>query len=201
MFQLMLELHALRASVKYNADQPRAPAGQPNGGQWVGGGGEAAGSTRDADMLLAGNLEKLDPNINIGQFVSDNCKGSVRREIPGQFYGMTIGEMLSLRRAGDRAADTCYKLLDRGEIQKMTNNKILKPGLTGLIEFLKFLDKQRIKYDLEYDLSDAISVCFMVVGAKFEVDFFETHVTYNFYIGNEEVHRDENQFMSILAER
>jgi hypothetical protein len=61
MFQLMLELHALRASVKYNADQPRAPAGQPDGGRWVGGRGEAAGSTREADMLLAGNLENLIP--------------------------------------------------------------------------------------------------------------------------------------------
>jgi hypothetical protein len=57
----MLELHALRASVKYNADQPRAPAGQPDGGRWVGGRGEAAGSTREADMLLAGNLENLIP--------------------------------------------------------------------------------------------------------------------------------------------
>ncbi len=120
MFQLILELHALRASVKYNADQPRTPAGQPNGGQWVGegGGGEAAGSTREADMLLAGNLEKLDPSINIGQFVSDNCEGRIRRVLPGQFYDMTIGEMLALRKAGDRAAKICYKLLDRGEYRK-----------------------------------------------------------------------------------
>jgi hypothetical protein len=119
MFQLMLELHALRASLKYNADQPRAPAGQPDGGRWVGV-GEAgnAGSDHDGKVVLAGNLEKLDPSINIGQFISDNCQGKIRREMPGQFYGMTIGEMLGLRRAGDRAADTCYKLLDRGKFRK-----------------------------------------------------------------------------------
>jgi hypothetical protein len=83
----------------------------------------------------------------------------------------------------------------------MTNTKILNPGITGLVEFLQFLDVQRITYDLKHDLSDAISVWFMVVGAKFEVDFFETHVTYNFYIGDEGVHRDEKQFMHMLAER
>jgi hypothetical protein len=119
MFQLMLELHALRASVKYSADQPRAPAGQPDGGRWVGVGVAGnAGSDHDGKVVLAGNLEKLDPSINVGQFVSDNCEGRIRRILPGQFYDMTIGEMLALRKNGDRAANICYKLLDRGEYRK-----------------------------------------------------------------------------------
>jgi hypothetical protein len=101
---------------KYSDSQPRVPAGQPGGGQWVGGDGGEGGP--GSKILLAGNLEKLDPDINIGQFISENCQGKIHREMPGQFYGMTIGEMLELRNSGDRAADTCYKLLDRGRFRK-----------------------------------------------------------------------------------
>jgi hypothetical protein len=82
----------------------------------------------------------------------------------------------------------------------MNSKGVLKPGLSGLIAFLDFLDRQGIDYDLKRDLSDAVSVWFMTVGVKFEVDFFEDHVTYNFYSGNEEVFRDEKQFVQLISE-
>jgi hypothetical protein len=82
----------------------------------------------------------------------------------------------------------------------MKENQLLKPGFSGLIGFLDFLQRQGIEFDLKRDLSDAISVWFIVVGIKFEVDFFETHVTYNFYRGSEEVFRDETYFLSLLRE-
>ncbi len=82
----------------------------------------------------------------------------------------------------------------------MSANRILKPGLSGLIGFLGFLQRQGVDFDLKYDLSDAISVWFMTVGIKFEVDFYEHHVTYNFYRGNEEVNRDEVQFIQLFSE-
>jgi hypothetical protein len=43
--------------VKYNADQPRVPAGQPDGGQWTDDGG---GSHRDGLMRLAGEIPTND---------------------------------------------------------------------------------------------------------------------------------------------
>jgi hypothetical protein len=82
----------------------------------------------------------------------------------------------------------------------MMDNKLFKPGLSGLISFLDFLNRQDIEFDLKRDLSDAISVWFIVVGIKFEVDFFETHVTFNFYRGSEEVFRDEKYFLELLRE-
>jgi hypothetical protein len=113
MFSLMLRREALLLRLKYNPDQPRVPAGQPGGGRWAGEGGDSS-----AAFQLAGALEKIDPDTNIGQFIAQNCKGSVHREMPGQFYDMTIGEMLALRKNGDHAARTCYKLLERGEYRK-----------------------------------------------------------------------------------
>jgi hypothetical protein len=83
----------------------------------------------------------------------------------------------------------------------MSDSKILQPGLKGLIHFIDFLDKNKISYDLKRDLSSAISVWFLVVGAKFEVDFFEDRVRYNYYIGNEEVFDDEQHFLQMLTER
>jgi hypothetical protein len=116
MFSLMLRREALRLRLKYDPAQPRIPAGQPGGGQWAGaGGGAASGET---EFRLAGSLEKIDPDTNIGQFIAKNCQAKIHREMPGQFYDMTIGEMLALRNTGDRAADTCYKLLDRGRFRK-----------------------------------------------------------------------------------
>jgi hypothetical protein len=114
MFSLMLRREALLLRLKYDPAQPRIPAGQPGGGRWAG----ESGAGGNAEVLVAGSLEKTDPDTNISQFISQHCKGGIHREMPGQFYQMTIGEMLALRNSGDRAADTCYKLLDRGRFRK-----------------------------------------------------------------------------------
>jgi hypothetical protein len=113
MFSLLLQREALLLRLKYSPEQPRIPAGEPGGGRWAGENGDAS-----AVFQPAGALEKIDPDTNIGQFIAQNCKGSVHREMPGQFYDMSIGEMLALRNSGDRAADTCYKLLDRRRFRK-----------------------------------------------------------------------------------
>lgn len=41
---LKLKRERLRLILRYDENQPRAPAGSPNGGQWVGSGGDAGGS-------------------------------------------------------------------------------------------------------------------------------------------------------------
>jgi hypothetical protein len=80
----------------------------------------------------------------------------------------------------------------------MTNNKILNPGFDGLIEFVSFLKYQGVHYEIKHSMSEAISVWFAIVGTRVEVDFFNDRVTYNFYIGNEEVFTDEAQFMKLF---
>jgi hypothetical protein len=82
----------------------------------------------------------------------------------------------------------------------MTEQKILQPGFVGLINFVSFLKYHGVHFDLKYSLSDAISVWFVIVGKRFEVDFFENDVSFNFYIGNEEVFTDEKQFMRLFLE-
>ncbi len=81
MFSLMLARAALLER-RYDPAQPRAPAGQPNGGQWVGegGGADIGGGGDQAQVLLAGELEKLDPKTSISQFIADNCVGKIHRE-------------------------------------------------------------------------------------------------------------------------
>jgi hypothetical protein len=82
----------------------------------------------------------------------------------------------------------------------MTHKKILNPGFDGLIQFVSFLKHQGVYYELKHSLSDAISVWFVIVGSRFEVDFFNNYVTYNFYKGNEEVFTDDTQFLQLFEE-
>jgi hypothetical protein len=114
MFQLMLELHALRASLKYNADQPRAPAGQPDGGRWVGG----RTNSSEADVLLAGGIDNADKGLSVQKYVSSNCKAVIYEVLPGEFLGMTIFEVEAMANAGSAKARTCLKLLKQDRFRK-----------------------------------------------------------------------------------
>lgn len=70
---LALSFSAREASLKYNPNQPRVPAGHPDGGQWTdGGNGEASGSSGLGDWfstwlgggLAAGLDQDLDLDVN-----------------------------------------------------------------------------------------------------------------------------------------
>ncbi len=50
---LKLKRERLRLALRYDESQPRAPAGSPNGGQWVGTGGGAGGRTPGVSAPLA----------------------------------------------------------------------------------------------------------------------------------------------------
>ena len=76
---------------RYNPNweaQPRAPAGDPDGGQWTDGGGRR--ETRDgrsrpnADggaggVLLAGGFTEQQRDMSVQSFVSAHCKASLQR--------------------------------------------------------------------------------------------------------------------------
>lgn len=131
-FQLDLALIRRKRSLarKSRADQPRVPAGQPEGGRWTSESGEGVGVSRNRDagpaeassrnvrVILAGGIKPEDYGLSVEQFASRYCIGSVQGEIPGQFRQSTVGEMLVAKKAGVPGADKCYKLLDQDRFRK-----------------------------------------------------------------------------------
>lgn len=106
-----LELRSLRIALalkRFNPSQPRAPAGSPNGGQWVGGDGASAhpsekprsGSENSSGITLAGGFEQNQLGTRVQDFVSAHCKGKIRSVLPGQFLGLTIEDVMKAAKGG-----------------------------------------------------------------------------------------------------
>jgi hypothetical protein len=126
--------HQLRLLRKYNADQPRIPAGQTGGGQWTDGAGAGDGSPLGAitdavstilgtvesalSFVLAGGFTKDQMNMTVQDFTSQFCQGSVNRELPSQFSSNTIEEIQNLAKQGSDAAAKCIKLLKQDRFRK-----------------------------------------------------------------------------------
>jgi hypothetical protein len=111
-------------SRKYRPDQPRISAGQPGGGQWTSDGGNDASDSPNGDPNVipvarrSGGIPKALYDWTVRQFVSKYCKASIREVLPGQFEDVTIKELFDLAQTGDRAAQTCKKLLERSKYRK-----------------------------------------------------------------------------------
>ena len=126
LFEAKLALFRDRFVRKYSQDQPRVAAGSPDGGQWASVDGgvsaivEAVGEALAElpTILLAGGFGKEDMGKTVQDFVSENCRGSIRSELPGQFLDFTLQDLLAMKRSGDRAAQTCYKLLNENRFRK-----------------------------------------------------------------------------------
>jgi hypothetical protein len=71
---LKVELMLARLRLKYSPDQPRVPAGNPDGGQWTSGGGTSGGQ----DTRVAPTANRNDPRV-----ISDATPDPVR---PGAQY-------------------------------------------------------------------------------------------------------------------
>jgi hypothetical protein len=67
---------------------------------------------------VAGGFEPGQENMTVQEFVSAYCLGSINRELPGQFYGMTILDVQLIAQTGDAAARRCIKLLNQGRFRK-----------------------------------------------------------------------------------
>jgi len=99
-------------SSKFSADQPRAPAGSPEGGQWI-----SDGSGDPIIELIAGiTSEQMD--MSVQSFVSAFCKGSINEVLPSEFLDEKIGSVAKLAKAGDAKAKSCMKLLGRERFRK-----------------------------------------------------------------------------------
>jgi hypothetical protein len=126
-FQLDLAIIKLKRALarKYRADQPRLPAGSGReSGRWAGGESPAPVAPHDATphgearVVLAGGFTSEDMNLTVDQFASRHCEGRIQRQIPGQYRGSTISELLAAADAGDAAAKRCKKLLGQDRFRK-----------------------------------------------------------------------------------
>jgi HK97 family phage portal protein len=111
-------------SRKYRPDQPRVPVGESGCGQWTsdgnGGGAEAPNSDPNVVPVArkSGGIPKQFWNSTVRQFVEKFCKGSINRELPGEFEDVTIKDLLEMAQGGDAAAKKCKKLLEQPRFRK-----------------------------------------------------------------------------------
>ncbi len=100
---------------KYRPDQPRVPAGSPQGGQWVGDGGL---STEVSGAKKLPPIVKEFGKWTARKYASQFCRGLTNRKLPGQFEDMTIEDIWNIAKGGDARARTCLKLLNRNRFHK-----------------------------------------------------------------------------------
>jgi hypothetical protein len=99
--------HLLRVLKAYDPDQPRAPGGTEEAGQWISAGSDAT------PIVVAGGFTKDQMGMTVREFVSNFCVGKNNREVPGQFWGYTIEELLQAKRDGVPESKKCYKILNQ----------------------------------------------------------------------------------------
>jgi len=63
-------------------------------------------------------------------------------------------------------------------------------GMKDLLPFLNYLDKEGIYYRLDHLREDSLMVSFTLVGMRVELDFFDDHVEFSVFKGNEDVETD-----------
>ena len=74
-------------------------------------------------------------------------------------------------------------------------------GLQDLFTFLNFLRKEKIFFELDYERDNAIMVTLTVVGARIEVEFFDDHIEFSVFTGDESVEDDPDLLLRIIRER
>jgi HK97 family phage portal protein len=108
-------------SRKYRPDQARDDIGR-----WTqeGGGSDVSEPlAKDPNVIPVagrkpGGIPKALWNLTVRQFVSKYCKGSINRELPGEFEGVTIGDLYEMAQGGDAAARKCKKILEQPRFRK-----------------------------------------------------------------------------------
>jgi hypothetical protein len=73
-------------------------------------------------------------------------------------------------------------------------------GIQDLITFLNWLDGNNISYDIKHERDDTIMVVVTVVTARIEVDFFDDHIEFNWYSGDESIHDDQDQLFKLIRD-
>ncbi|MGC5778306.1 hypothetical protein [Methylobacterium sp. NFXW15] len=107
--ELDLKLLKLRYVIqrKYSPSQPRAPAGQTNGGQWI---------DQSTGQQSRSNYTKIAETCQ--EYISANCRGKINREFPKQFLDRDVSDLKAAAQANEPGARKAYKLLFDNRFQK-----------------------------------------------------------------------------------
>lgn len=73
-------------------------------------------------------------------------------------------------------------------------------GIQDLLRFLEFLSSRKIWFRLEQTCPDSVMVTLTLLGERIEVDFFEDHIEFSRFRGDESVERDVGLLFSLIAE-
>ncbi len=73
-------------------------------------------------------------------------------------------------------------------------------GIKDLVPFLNFLKKTGVWYALHHFRDDTIMVMLTLYGERIEVDFFDDHIEYSRFRGNEDVEEDQEVLFGLIAE-
>ncbi|MBL8590568.1 MAG: hypothetical protein JNK46_18685 [Methylobacteriaceae bacterium] len=73
-------------------------------------------------------------------------------------------------------------------------------GVKDLIPFLTRLDDLRVSYTLGRFRPDTIMVTITLVGARVEIDFFDDHIEYSVFKGDEGVLDDQPALFGMIRE-
>ena len=78
----------------------------------------------------------------------------------------------------------------------------MKPlrGIRDLVPFLNFLKENKVWFHLEQVSHEALMVTITLVGERIEVEFFEDHIEFSRFTGDESVERDVGLLFSLIAD-
>lgn len=71
-------------------------------------------------------------------------------------------------------------------------------GIPDILKFLDFLRERKIHFRLDQYRTNTIMVTFTLVGCRVEVDFFEDHIEFSYFKGDEAVHDDWKAMEQLL---
>jgi hypothetical protein len=71
-------------------------------------------------------------------------------------------------------------------------------GVGDILEFLDFLRSKKIHFRLDQYRTNTILVSFTLVGCRVEVDFFDDHIEFSYFTGDESVHDDWKIMQGLL---
>ena len=77
----------------------------------------------------------------------------------------------------------------------------VRPGLTGLLAFLSFLQDEHLEYYFLHTSPDDFTVCFALPGQRFEVRFEETRVDWCVFAGDDGCNPDFSGLLEIIRNK
>lgn len=73
-------------------------------------------------------------------------------------------------------------------------------GLKDLLPFLNFLKEKGVWYIIQHLRHDAIMVTITLLGERVEIEFFDDHIEYSRFTGDEGVERDPAVVFALIEE-